>query len=219
MSDNDEFDVDVFIPTRKTLLGNLNCQVQAVLNSGVNARATVSIGDDSYPEFTDNLTPEQLNRVRVIPNVPQGSASICIKHCLENIEWAPWVLTVADDDCLLPWGLKHLWDAREGVSMVIGQTLGLSRERHLDFTAWKIGIGVTSCHVSTAMINMRSMATLRKPWMDLDPLSDFLMIKRMADNFPYRIIPSVVHVQAFAELDNLGSDFIRNFNSIYGHLL
>lgn len=213
------FDLDVFIPTRKQQLGNLVCQAQAVFNSGVNARLTVGIGDDQYQEFLDQFIPKHQNRIRIIPNVPQGGVSICVKHCMENIDWSEWVLSVSDDDIILPWGIDHLWEAREGVAMVIGQTLGVSRENHLDFTAWKIGVAVAPCHVSTAMINMEKLKTLPKPWIVHDPLFDFILIRRMADTFPYRITPSVVHVQAFAELENLGSEFGENFRKVYGHLL
>lgn len=213
------FDLDVFIPTLKQRTDNMLCQAHTVLNSGLNVRLTVSLPDNDYPELMDNLTPKEKEKVRLIPNVPQGEPSIPVKHCIENIDWSDWMYFPADDDCVLPWGLKHLWEGRDGVSMVIGQTLGVSRKEHLDFSAWKIGYGVIPCHVSTALFHMPSLKSLPKPWYNIGPLADYELIKYMSANFAYKIIPSVVHVQAFAELENLGTEFASQFKMLYGHLL
>lgn len=214
-------DIDVFIPTSKRpeRLNNLLCQIYIALNSGVDTRVTVAMEGD-YPELMKRLSVHQIATIRFIKDAPQGNAAIPLKHCIENYEWNDWVLISAcDDDCLLPWGLKHLWDATKGVSMVIGQTLGVSRKQHYDFSAWKIGISVVPCHVSTVMVNMRSLERLPKPWIDIDPLTDYLLVKRMADHFPYRIIPNVCHVQSFAEIENLGKEFSDQFGQLYGALL
>jgi hypothetical protein len=213
------FDIEVFIPTLKQRTNNLLCQIHTALNSGLNVRVTLSLPDESYPEIIENLTESELKYIRLIKNVPQGEPSIPIKYCLENIEWGDWLLSVGDDDCILPWGLKHLWDARENVSMVIGQTIGVSRNKHYDFSAWKIGYRIIPCHVSIAFINMRSLEKLPKPWLEIDPLSDFKQIERMSNHFPYKIIPSVVHVQSFANMENLGNEFTKNFMEVYGHML
>lgn len=213
------YDLDVFIPTLKQRTNGLVCQAHTIFNSNMKVRLTVSLPDENYPEFMDKLTEEERKHVRFIPNIPQGSPAIPIKHCLESAEWPDWVLVMSDDDIILPWGLQHLWEARKDVSMVIGQTLGVSRKEHLDFTAWKIGSDIVACHVSTAMIHMRSLETLSKPWVELSPLCDFFTIGLMARNFPYRITPNVIHVQAFAEFENLGSEFLENYQKIYGHLL
>jgi hypothetical protein len=215
----DSFELDVFIPTIKKKLNGLLCNVHTVLNSGLRVRVTISLPDDSYPEFMDKLTEEERSCIRLIKNVPQGNPSIPIQFCMENLDWLEWVYMAADDDCILPWALKHLWEAREGVSMVMGQVIGTSREKHLDFSEWKIGIDIIRCHVNTAMYNFNSLRTLPKPWLEIDPCSDYLMIKRFADNFPYKIIPSVVHVSAFAELENLPEDFVIMFKRMYGHIL
>lgn len=211
-------DLDVLIVTRKKRLDNLLCQVHTILNSGMNTRVTIGI-EGEYPEFVSKLFPAQLERIRIVSGVPQGDPSIPIQYCMENLEWSDWMYSSADDDCILPWGLKHLWENRDGVSMVIGQTIGVSRERHLDFSAWKIGRSIEVCHVSTALINMRSLEKLEKPWLTVDPVSDFHLIDRMAKLYPYKITPSVVSVQAFAELNNLGDVFCENYMKIYGHLL
>ena len=213
------FDVDVFIPTLKQRTNSLLCNVHTAFNSGLNVRVTVSLPDDSYDELMDNLTEKEKNLTRLIPNVPQGSAAIPIAHCLEKIEWSDWVYPVADDDCILPWGLQHLYEATEGVGMVMGQTFGTSRKKHYDFSSWKLGFQIIPCHASTAMYNMRKMEKLPKPWYLIDDLSDFYLIKKMSDNFPYIIIPSVVHVQAFAEASDLGEEFSANFHGFYGHML
>ena len=213
------FDLDVFIPTLKQRLNGLVCNIHTIFNSGLNVRVTISLPDNDYPELMELLTEKEKECIRFVPNVPQGEPSIPIKHCLENVELLEWVYLVADDDCVLPWGLQHLWEAREGYSMVMGQVLGVSRNKHLDFTAWKIGFDIIESHVSTAMYNMRSLEKLPKPWYEISPISDYLLIRRMAENFTYNIIPSVVHVQAFAELDNLGPIFMNNFSKLYGHLL
>lgn len=214
------FDVDVLIATSKKLerLDNLICQVHTVLNSGINSRVTVAM-EGFYPEFICRFTDEQFKRIRIIDDAPQGSPSIPIKYCMENIEWSDWLYSTADDDCLLPWGLKHLMEATKDVSMVIGQTLGVSRQRHFDLSAWKIGREIIPCHVSSALINMRSLEMLPKPWLEIDPLSDYFLIEKMSGKFPYKIIPSVISVQAFAELENLGQKFSEDFNKIYGHLV
>ena len=216
---NVAFDIDVFIPTLKQRTDNLLCQIHTVLNSGLNVRVTLSISDEHYPEVVENLTEKELKALRIITRVPQGEAAIPIKYCLENFEWADWVYPISDDDCVLPWGLQHLFEATEGVGMVMGQTIGVSRKKHYDFSLWKLGIEIAPCHASTAMYNMRCLEKLPKPWYEIDPLSDFKLIEKMSKNFPYKIIPSVVHVQAFAELENLGREFSDSFMKIYGCLL
>lgn len=214
-----EIDIDVFIPTLKKRTNGLLCNVHTVLNSGLNVRVTVSIPDESYPDLMDGLTDREKACIRIIPNVPQGEPSIPIKHCVENVEWAEWLYMIADDDCILPWALQHLWNARKGVAMVMGQVIGTSRKDHLDFSGWKIGLSITECHVSTAMYNTKRLQELPKPWYEIDPLSDYKFIKKFSDHFPHKIIPSVVHVQAFAELSNLSPDFCADFYRIYGRLL
>ena len=213
------FDLDVIIPTRKKQTNNLLCQVHTVLNSGFNVRVTIGIPDSEYHEFFENLTNREKECIRLMKNVAQGSPSIAFIYMLENMDWVDWIFPTADDDCILPWGLKHLLEVHNDMGMVMGQSLGVSREKHLDFSSWKIGHSITECHCSTAIYNMRKMETLSKPWFENSPVSDFLLIKRMSENFPYKIIPSVVHVQAFAELENLGSIFTENFNKLYGHLI
>lgn len=213
------FDIDVFIPTLKKRTDNLLCQVHTALNSGLNARVTISIPDNDYAELINKLTDKEKINIRLIKKVPQGEPSIPIKYCLENESWSNWLLIIADDDCLMPWGLKHLYDATPGMGMVMGQTLGVSRNMHLDFSSWKIGVGVIPCHCSTAFYNVRMLEKLSKPWCEIDPLSDYRLIQKMAENFPYKIIPSVCHVQSFAELENLGTDFSAKFHNLYGHLL
>lgn len=213
-------DIDILIPTSKKpeRLNNLLCQIHTVLNSGINTRVTLAM-DGPYPSLTSQLSHYPLSKVRLVYGAPQGSPAIPAAYCMENLEWGDWMLNVSDDDCVLPWGLRHLWEATKDVSMVIGQTIGVSRTKHLDFSAWKIGIGVIPCHVSTALINMRSLETLPKPWYRDDPLCDYLLIQRMSENFPFKIIPSVVHVQAFAEIENLGPEFGQIFRDVYGDLI
>lgn len=214
------FDIDVVIPTAKQLerLNNLVCLINIIQNSGVRARAYI-VMEGEYPELMERMTPKNLEKMAFCKNAPQGGPSIPIKYALENLSLSDWVTVIADDDCLLPWGLKHLWEATNNVSMVVGQTLGVSRKDHYDLSSWKIGIGIIPCHVSTALFNMRKIETLSKPWLEIDPLSDYILIKRMAETFPYKIIPNVVHCQAFANLENLGDDFGDYFNKTYGHLL
>lgn len=213
------FDIDVLIPTAKKKTENCLYQIYAALHSGVNSRINILMGG-SYPELTNQLDLEKWgDRIRIFDDIPQGNPSIPIKHAFENMNWDNWVLVNPDDDCLLPWGLKHLLDAAPGMGMVMGQTLGVSRKQHLDFSNWKIGISITESHCSTAIYNMQMLKTLPKPWMEISPINDYLINKKMADNFPYKIIPSVCHVQAFAELENLGTEFSNRFNQLYGHLL
>lgn len=213
------YDLDVFIPTLKKRTNGLLCNVHTVLNSGVNVRVTVSIPDDNYPEFMDALTDKEKSCVRIINNVPQGDPSIPIEYCLENIEWTEWVYIVADDDCVLPWGLAHLMSARQGMSLVMGQAIGVSRIRHFDFSSWKIGIDVVEGHVNAAMFNYNTLKKMKKPWFTNHPCCDYLLIKKMTDLYPYRIIPNVVHVSAFAELENLTEEFQNEFMSTYRNLL
>jgi hypothetical protein len=213
------FDVDVFIPTLKNRTANLICQIHTALNSDVKSRVTISIPDDDYPELMDQLTTQEKEKVRILKNVPQGEPSIPIKYCLENYGWCDWIFNDADDDCLLPWGLKHLLEASQNVSMVVGQIIGVSRDKHYDFSSWKIGHSITQCHISKILFHFPSLVKLPKPWLEINPVSDFIFAKRMADNFAYKIIPSVVSVAAFAELYDLGVDFESNFRLLYGSML
>lgn len=229
------FDIDVVIPTAKQLdrLDNLVCQINTSLNSGVDTRVVILM-EGEYPELMERLTSKQIEKIMFVKDAPQGNPSLPIKHCIENVELSEWMYSVGDDDCILPWGLKHLWEATQNiynvqnilnasnvdkVSMVIGQTLGVSRDNHYDLSLWKIGHGIIPCHVSTALINVNRLRSLPKPWFEIDQLSDYLLIKRMSENFPYKIIPNVVHCQAFANVENLGPDFGAYFQKTYGHLL
>lgn len=219
-----DIDVDIFIPTSKKLknLETLLCQIYIALNSGINTRVTIGMKGE-YPELMQRLTPNQLPRIRFIKDAPEGGevGHLAIQYMLEELTWADWVRYICDDDCITPWGLKHMWEARHGVSMVVGQALGVSREKHYDFTAWKLGPSITFCHVAgnQVMFNMRSLEKLPKPWWGPSRTYDFDFIKRMSENFPYRIIPSVVDVMSFAELENLGREFQQNFHALYGGIL
>lgn len=211
------FDIEFLIATQKKRLEGLLCQIHIALNSGLNVRVTVGM-DGEYPELMEKLPESYKDKIRFVKNVPQGTPSISFGYLYENMDWDGWIYAVADDDIVLPWGLKHLWENREGVSMVIGQTIGVSRDDHFDFSGWKIGYEVVENHVSTAFINSKDLSKLPKPWIVNEPNSDYLIIKRMADHFKYRVIPNVVHVQAFAKFENLGEEFKESYMNIYGHL-
>lgn len=214
-------DIDLYIPTAKQIerLPSLLAQINAGLNSGLNARVTISM-DGEYPELNRSLSDEQIKKIRFV-QAPQGNPSITIEHCLENTEWADWLYIAGDDDAILPWGLKHLYEARECVSMVLGQVLCVSREKHWDLSSYKVGQVIVPCHISGAnlLINTRSMEKLEKPWLINDPQSDYFLIKRMAENFKYTIIPSVVAVLCLCELDNLGTEFTAHWMSQYGRFV
>ena len=215
------FDLDVFIPTAKQpeRTNNLICQINTALNCGLNTRVTIGMEGD-YPGLLDNFRKEQLERIRIVTGVPQGTPSISIEHVLETTDWVDWVHIPADDDCVLPWGYQHLWEARKDVSMVLGQVLCVSRATHLDFSSYKVGRKLEVGFISgaCALFNMRSMEKLPKPWMPNNPVSDFDMIKKMAENFPYTIIPNVVSVMSLTELESLHHSFQDHYKKIYGHL-
>lgn len=229
------FDLDVVIPTAKQLdrLDNLVCLINIVQNSGINSRAYI-VMQGEYPELMERMTQRNLDRMEFCKTAPQGHPCLPIEYALGELELSEWFISIADDDCLLPWGLKHLFDATKDivgaknlmnsanidkVGMVIGQTLGVSRVDHYDLSLWKIGIGVIPCHVSTALVNVPMLRKLERPWLPIDPLADYLLIKRMSETFPYKIIPNVVHCQAFADVENLGEEFGAYFKKTYGHLL
>jgi hypothetical protein len=220
------FDLDVLIPTAKNKkhLNTLLTQINTALHCGLNTRVTIGMMGD-YPELTERLNPKDSDRIRFIKDAPEGGevGHRAIKYIFENpdIEWTDWMRYICDDDLATPWGYKHLWGAKDGFSMVVGQALGVSRNTHYDFSHWKLGVGIIFCHVAGSQIifNRRDLEKLEKPWWDLSRTYDYDFIKRMSVNYPFKIIPNVVDILAFAEFENLGSDFKSQFMNLYGHLV
>lgn len=221
-----DIDIDILLPTSKKLdrLDNLLCQIYACLNSGLKTRVTIGMTGD-YRELYARLTKDQIDKIRFIKDCPEGGevGHPALKYMLENFDYSDWITFVNDDDCTPSWALKHLWDKREGVSMVLGQAIGVSRERHFNLSAWKLGpmpdISINHICAGNGIYNMRSLEKLPKPWWNLIRTGDYDFVKRMEKHFPYKIIPSVVLMLSFAELSNLGVEFNFNFNKAYGKIL
>jgi hypothetical protein len=136
--------------------------------------------------------------MRFVHDAPKGLiGNPAVSYCMETLEWADWYYVTGDDDALLPWGLRHLYENRQGVSMVIGEGLCVSREKHESLAAWKIG-GLIKCgrvSASCALFNFRDIEKLPRPWFNSDSkVADFELISRMATTYPYRMIPSTIFV-------------------------
>lgn len=226
-----DIDLDIFIPTAKNPkhLNTLVGQIMGALYCGLNTRVTIGMKGE-YPELMNILSPKQIERMRFYKDVPEGDpdksdeihpAHPAIRHMLENIEWVDWVRILCDDDLTPSWSYQHMWEARADAYMVMGQGLGVSREKHYDLTAWKLGRSIQFCHLSAnlTLFNMRMLEKLPKPWWLMHRTADFDFVKRYTDNFKYKIIPSVVDVVAFAERENLGDDFNKHFSDFYGEIL
>lgn len=212
-------EIDVLIPTARQpeRFHNLLFQIRAVLNSPVNARVTVAMSGE-WPELIHAIHPKEWDRVRIASECPDGQkgnpfhteggymSGPKVAWCLDNLDWGDWWYFMGDDDCLLPWGLRHMLDASDGVDMVIGQVLGVSRKDHLDFTPYTIGRSIARCRVSSAgaMFRVEAMKKLDKPWWNPNSgYADWELIERMSKAYLHRITASTIHVLSLCELPQL----------------
>ncbi len=211
--------VDVLMPTNRKRLWNFLFQLRGALANALNIRVTVAMSGP-WPELRAELSARELEKVRWVENAPDGTTgdpfnnpngymgAPKIRWCLENLDWANWMYQVCDDDALMPWGIEALFAATDNMGVVIGQVLPVSRNEHLDFTPYKIGRSIERCRVSCAgaLINMRLLETLPKPWYnERSGYADWELIERMSTHFPSKIIKTVVHVLALCELGEVPS--------------
>lgn len=204
-------EIDVLIPTAKKRVDNLLFQIRSALGQGLDVRVTIAMNGE-YPELMERLTDEEKKKMRFVTDAPDGCiGNPAVLHALETLDWADWYFQTGDDDALLPWGLKHLYENREGVCMVVGRALCVTKDGHKDLTPWEVGKTLEFCKVSgaCALFNFRAVEKLPRPWWNPgSQVSDFELIHRMSRMCPYRLIPSVIFVLALEETSVL-RHFVR----------
>ncbi|MDI6788498.1 MAG: hypothetical protein QME51_09020 [Planctomycetota bacterium] len=196
-------DIDILIPTSKKRLQKLLWQIRSCFNQGLDVRVTVA-STGEYPELLERLTDVERIKMRFIIDAPEGlCGNAASKHAMENYEWGDWFYSIGDDDALLPWGLKHLWNNKQGVDMVIGRALCVSKGQNLDLTQYRVGTVLARGRVSgvCTLFNFRKVEKLGKPYWDADSVvSDWELIEKMAENHKYKIIPETVCVLALGNV-------------------
>lgn len=193
--------IDVLIPTAKQRLNNLLFNIRGILLQELPTRITVA-STGEYPELMDALSDIEKASIRLITDAPAGAwGNAASKYAMENLDWHDWFYSIGDDDAILPWGLKNLWDNKENVSMVIGRALAVGKNGQKDLTEYRIGSMLGQGRVSgvCALFNFRDIEKLGKPyWVAESPVSDWWLINRMANTYKYRIIPNTVCALALA---------------------
>lgn len=207
-------DLDILLPTGRQRLHNLLFQIRAILSSPVKARPVVMMGA-RWPEFLDALSTDERDRILICwnaPDVPELKGQQKVEWALENLILAPWFAYFSDDDALLPWGLEALMQNNQGVSMVMGRVLGVSRKNHLDFTPYAVNKAIVRNHCSNAgtIYKTEDVLKLERPYLNLaEPASDWEFIERMAKNHNHRIIPDVISVLTLYEMEQFPTDVQR----------
>src|SRR5574338_301489 len=196
--------IDILIATAKERrrLPNLLANIRTALASDLETRVTLAMLGD-YPELEDELSQAEKARIRMVKDAPLGSmGNAAALRCKEALDWGEWYYQIGDDDALLPWGLDHLYAATEGVSVVIGQAIVVTKDTHLDATAWKVGRKLAPGCVSgvCALMRFEDLERLPKPWYHVrSETADFELIAKMAGCYPYTVIANTVAVLSLEE--------------------
>jgi hypothetical protein len=193
--------IDVLIPTSRQpeRLHNLVWQIRSAFNQGIPVRVTVAMGGE-WPELMCQLSPEELASIRFVTNAPAGKCgNAAVQHCLETLEWLPWYYQTGDDDALLPWGLKHLYEAREGNILVVGRALCVSKKAQTDLTSYKVGHIIEWSKVSglCALFKMEAIKACPQPWWNPESgCADFELIDQLSKMGGVKLIPNTITILA-----------------------
>lgn len=142
-------------------------------------------------------------RVIDIPGGPLGNVGHkAARWTLENInDLHGWFYIIGDDDYTYPNALQDFADAMDNVSMVVAVVKAVERHNPDIFVRWLGDQEIKVCHVtgSGCMFKLEDVKKLEPPfYKDGTYDSDWQLITRMLDRFPYKRISNVVYRLAFS---------------------
>lgn len=207
--------VDVVIPTRFETPRHFTLlhQIKSALHQGVDVRVVLLCSEENAFHITDKILPalsEWEARGVTTFTAPDGikgdpfntpSGYMCnpaILAYMESDSVGEWQMHGGDDDCLAPWALKYLLAASEGKGMVMGRAVAVNREFE-DRRQYALGERIERCHIdlSCGIINTAMLRSLPRPWIGIETgYEDWKLVKRMADHFPYALIPQIVSIKS-----------------------
>lgn len=187
--------IDAIMPTAQIHLDGAICQVKTATNQDCPVRVTIATATPF--KKPDAFSPSELARIRFVEGVPQGNwGHPAVGYCLENLEMGDWIYPMGDDDCLLPWGLKHLYEAtRSDLSMVIGTALSVYKDNHIHRPDRSLGYRFARGYItgSCALLNYNMIKKLEKPWWAANDYgADWLLMERLSKIAPYVQLPNTV---------------------------
>lgn len=204
--------IDVVIPTQFRIerRWTLIHQIKSALNQEIPARVVILSSEKSWlylsnsvmESLTANERANVINFIHADGGTEQGGplGYMCNPALLAYMESglaAAWQLQSCDDDCLTPWALKSLLGASQGVSMVLGRAVAVSR-KYEDRREYKLNEAIERCHVglAAAIIKTEDVMKLAPPRFNIfTGYGDWELIKRMSDTYPFRFIDQIVNVQ------------------------
>ena len=191
-------DVDVLIPTSKKRLDNLMCQIHTAQNQGFQVRITIAMSGQ-WIALEEKLGAYDAENIRLVYDAPDGLiGNPAVQYCIQNLEWCDWYYQTGDDDSLMPWGLKHLYEQiDEHSKMIIGQAICVTKNDHRDISHKKVGRVILEGAVSgvCVLFHMPSVKKLSPPWWNPESkVADYELIRKMANSYPYKVIPNTVTI-------------------------
>ena len=191
--------IDVLLPTQGKRMNGLKFQIQAILNNSYkDIHLWVLIDCDNAHDIEDEIDvmgyyPNERFTSIVVPEEWQGNwGHRPIKYAIEELPLeGDWIITSGDDDVITEWALDELIKQSDGVNMVVGICLPVSRM--LGQTDRVLGEHMGLGQITGSCCLYRSSSVKEVGYDDSTYEADWKLIEKMM-RFPYRQIKSVLFV-------------------------
>jgi hypothetical protein len=190
--------IDVLLPTAGKRMNGLKFQIQAILNNSYkDIRLWTLIDNDNAKEIRDELRKDlkfdSRHKTIVVPEEWRGNwGHRPIKYAIEKLPLeGEWIITSGDDDVITEWALDELIRQSQGVNMVVGICLPVSRM--LGQTDRVLGEHMAYGHITGSCCLYRSSSVREVGYDDSTYEADWKLIEKMM-RFPLRQIKSVLFV-------------------------
>jgi hypothetical protein len=188
--------IDVLLPTQGKRMNGLKFQIQAILNNSYkDIRLWTLIDSDNAEEVRAELskTLHKRHNIIIVPEEWRGNwGHRPIKYAIEELPLkGEWLITSGDDDVITEWALDELIKQSQGVNMVVGICLPVSRM--LCQTDRVLGEHMALGQITGSCCLYRLSSVKEVGYDDSTYEADWKLIEKMM-RFPFRQIKSVLFV-------------------------
>lgn len=193
--------IDVLMPTQGIRFEGLVYQIVAILNQKHRALTLwvlVDTEDDSILHDIEDIVrrvPSPKIQIVRVPSEWGGHwGHRPIKYAIEHLPLeGEWVFMTGDDDCIPVWSLDGLMAASEGVDMVCGLCIGLTRNQEYTGEVWGQDLAINKATGSCCMYRLETVKELG--YSDDRYAADWDLIERfLTAGKPYRKINKVISI-------------------------
>ena len=188
--------IDVLLPTQGKRMNGLKFQIQAILNNSYkDIRLWTLIDADNAREVEAEIDKikDPRHYVVVVPKEWRGNwGHRPIRYAIEELPLeGEWIITSGDDDVITEWALDELIKKSDGVNMVVGICLPVSRM--LTQTNRVLGEHMGLGQITGSCCLYRASTVKEVGYDDSTYEADWTLISKMM-RFPFRQIRSVLFV-------------------------